>query len=124
MDGVLDKATILKLLENERERAEGEKIEEYNVAIEAKRLNGNYGVLKGFVYKREKDSWRLMFRGALVMPIDPEAQFWKNLNEGESRYVGIAFDIESKTISETIKDFFVRSIKEGKIQDFFFFPLG
>lgn len=115
---VLDKDTVLKLLESERERAEGEKLEEYNVVIESKKLKGDYGAIKGLIYKRKNDSWSLLFRGAVVMSIEPEAPAWKGLAEEESKYIGISFDLESKTLSETIKDFFVRSMKEGKIQDF------
>jgi len=115
---MLDKKKVLELLENERERAEGEKLEEHNVVVEFKKIEGGYGVIKGFVYRREKDSWKLVFRGALLLPINPEEGIWKDLKEGESKYWGIVFDTESKTLGELIKDFIARSLKEGKLQDF------
>jgi len=56
---MLDKKKVLELLENERERTEEEKLEEHDVVVEFKKIGEGYGVIKGFVYKREKDSWYL-----------------------------------------------------------------
>jgi len=50
--------------------------------------------------------------------VNPEEGIWKDLKEGESKYLGIIFDTESKTLGELIKDFIARSLKEGKLQDF------
>lgn len=50
----MNKEKVLELLENERERAGEEKLEEHNVVVEFKKIEGGYGVIKGFVYRREK----------------------------------------------------------------------
>jgi len=111
---------LLEFLEKEREKSEEERLEEYSGIMEFKRLEENYGIIKGFAYKRKNDRLILIFRGGILLPINLEAEdsFWKNLKVGESKYVGIAFDTESKTLSEMFRDFFKRSFTEGKLQDF------
>lgn len=113
----MDKKDILNLLEQERERSGKEKLDEYNVIIEYKKHNEEYAIVKGFIYRKGKEDWKLIFRGLMTFPYDPNSERWKSLKEQESKYYGIAFDTESKSIAELIKDFIIRGIKEGKPQD-------
>ena len=60
----MDKDKIIDILEQEREKSD-DILEEHNAIIEFKRLEEKYGIIKGFIYRREKDKLSLIFRGGI-----------------------------------------------------------
>lgn len=108
----LSREELLELLDAERDETGDEKLKKHNIIFEAKKLKGRYGIFKLLIYEKEKDTWRLVFRVALLLPIDPESGVWKELDEGQSKYVAVILDSEPKTATEALKGFIARLIGE------------
>jgi len=108
---------VFSILEEERERQGDERLEEINAIIVTKR-RGKYKVLKLFVHKRCKKKWKPIVRCILLLPTSSNNEEYQGKHESEPTYIAIAVDTEPDTIFKLLKDFFVRSLKEGKLQDF------
>ena len=116
--GSIDREKILELLDRERVGEKDEKFEKISAVLEKKRVEENYGALKLFIYSGGRGERRLEYRIVFLFEIDPGHPDWKELEVGDSRYTAIAFDARAKDIVEKVKGFILRSIEEGKIQDF------
>lgn len=103
----------------ERENIESKEYKRYIVLFEAKKLNKIYGIYK-LDYYEGKD---INYRASLILPIE-NISIFNELDIGKSKFYGFTFDSKGEGIRKIMEDFFKRSFKEGKIQDFIPFARG
>lgn len=84
------------------------------IIIEVKKLTDNLKMLLGHIYEREK----LEYQASITASIDESDQKWIKRKTGTSEYCVITFSGREKNFFEKVKDFFNRSLTEGKLQDF------
>ena len=113
------KEEIIKILRDENPPIEGEdRFNQLFLIIEFKKINAHIGIIKGEFY----DNDHLDYRGSLLVPLSQgnsnQKNQWDSIEIGRSVYYGIAFDARELCFTEKIREFFNRSIEEGRIQDF------
>jgi len=111
------KEELMKTLETESIESKGYK--RYIVLFEAKKLNEIYGIYK-LEYYEGKD---VKHKASLILPIVGISIF-RGLDIGKSEFYGFTFDSKGEGMGKIIGDFFRRSFKDGRIQDFIPFAKG
>jgi len=116
---VLSKEAIIQILRDENPPVDGDLyFNQLFLIVEFKKVSEIIGIIKGELYNNDK----LDFRGSLIIPLsqndDNQQKNWNTIEIGKSVFYGLSFDSRELCITEKIKEFFNRSISEGKIQDF------
>jgi hypothetical protein len=91
--------------------------------LERRRLAEDAGLLLGEAQLNGKVEWS----GSVSIPLPEKKKFsptgqelpgeWDDIAPGKSKFNVFTFEMRGKTVADTIKGFFKRSLEEGKLQD-------